>query len=154
MSMIIRTGIAAAVLAAGFGLSMAFAAPTADEATNARQAEMKTNAKALATLVNIIRGTEPYAPETVQASLDLMNSGIATSDAAFAWTVPPDGGAVASRALPAVWSNPDGFTAARKALDDAIGGIAGTTDAASFKAAFPALGQACKTCHEQFRSPD
>lgn len=135
-----------AVLSAG----MAFAA-TVDDQIKARQDEMKANGEALKSLAGIIRGVTPYDAAMVTSALAAMTKAMADAKAANAWDVSARSGTIQTHALPAVWDNPSGFADAFKALDDAIAKVGATSDEASFKAAFPALGQACKNCHDQFR---
>ena len=63
-------------------------------------------------------------------------------------------GATATGAKAEIWSDAAGFTAAWKDLDTAVAALSASTDEASFKAAFPALGAACKGCHEKFRQAE
>jgi cytochrome c556 len=52
-----------------------------------------------------------------------------------------------------IWTDAAGFEAAGGVWYKAYQTIKATTDEASFKAAFPALGESCKGCHEKFRRP-
>lgn len=133
------------------GAGMAFAA-TVDDQIKARQDEMKANGDALKSLAGIIRGVTPYDSALVASELARMTKAMADARAANAWDVSARTGTIQTRALPAVWDNAAGFADAFKALEDGIAKVGATTDEASFKAAFPALGQACKNCHDQFRS--
>ena len=56
-------------------------------------------------------------------------------------------------AKPEVWSDPEGLKAAIEADAKATAALAASTDEASFKVAFTALGNACGGCHEKFRRP-
>ena len=60
---------------------------------------------------------------------------------------------VKTRAKPEIWTDAAGFEAAGGVWYKAYQTIKATTDEASFKAAFPALGESCKGCHEKFRRP-
>lgn len=139
-------------LVLGLGITFAYAA--ADDIIKARQNWMKERAKALGPMVAIVKGEAPYDAAVVKASLDAVN---ATSEAVkdielFA----PDsakGESVETFAKAEIWSDPEGFKAASEALDKAFSNLAATTDEASFKAAFPAVGAACGGCHEKFRRP-
>ena len=62
-----------------------------------------------------------------------------------------------TRALPAVWTKPDEFTAAQKMFSDrapALVAAAKAKDIDAVNAAFKQLGGSCKNCHETFRSPE
>lgn len=68
-----------------------------------------------------------------------------------------DPGITHSRALQDIWAKPaefktaaDGVVTALKAADAAVA----SGDKAKIGAAFPAIGKACKTCHDAFRGPD
>jgi len=64
------------------------------------------------------------------------------------------GGAVKTEAKAEIWSDAAGFEAAGKAYMTAEAAVLASTDEASFKAAFPALGKSCQGCHEKFRQAD
>lgn len=140
-----------AVLGAGAGL----AAGSADDMINARQAEMKANGKAMKALVSMLKGETPYDNATVQGAVKSMTDARAASEAAKAWDASSQTGAtVKTEAKPEVWSDAAGFATAWQNFDKAVAQLAATSDEASFKAAFPALGASCKGCHEKFRAAD
>jgi cytochrome c556 len=58
-----------------------------------------------------------------------------------------------SAALPAIWENPDDFLAKQVALRDAVTNLqsAAGTDLAGLQGAMQGVGQACGSCHEQYR---
>ena len=148
------TMIAAALLAAVAGVGLAQAAGSADDAIQARQAEMKANNKAMGDLVAILKGQTPYDPATVKAAADSITAATATAEAAKAWDASFQTGSVKSRAKPEVWSDAAGFAAAKDKLSSAVVALAATTDQGSFKQAFMQLGGACKGCHETYRLPE
>ena len=149
---------AALALAVGVGIIGAgagFAAGTADDLINARQAEMKVNMKAMKTLVSILKGETPYDAAAVQVAVKSMTDAQAEGVAKDVWNASSQTGAtVKTGAKAEIWSDAAGFAAAWKDLDTATAALAATTDAASFKAAFPAVGAACKGCHEKFRQAE
>lgn len=62
-----------------------------------------------------------------------------------------------SRALPAIWSSPDDWTAKIKAFQTAATGLVGAAkagDAAALGAAVEATGPTCGGCHKAFRGPE
>lgn len=138
----IGVGAVAAVVAA----TIAFAGPIED-----RQAAMKANGKAMGALVAILKGEAPYDAAVVKTSTDSM---LANFDV-FMKSFPEgsDTGAVETWAKPEIWSDMDGFKKAGDNAATAIKALAATTDEAGFKAAFPAVGGACKDCHDKFRKP-
>lgn len=148
-AMILALGVA--VVGAGAGL----AAGSADDMINARQAEMKANGKAMKVLVSILKGETAYDNAAVQAAVKTITDARAAADAAGAWDAASQtGGTVKTEAKPEVWTDAAGFTAAWQNFDQAVAQLAASTDEASFKAAFPALGASCKGCHEKFRAAD
>ena len=144
--------LAALVVTLGTGIALA---ATVDDQIKVRQAEMKTNGDSLALLVKIVRGAAPYDAATVSAAVKAMQDAAAASDAAQAWDASTQtGGTIPTRVKPDIWTSPDAFAAAQKGFDDALAALAATSDEAGFKAAFPGLGAACKSCHQQFRLAD
>ena len=145
-------------LAAGVGIIGAgagLAAGSADDMINARQAEMKVNMKAMKDLVSILKGETKYDAAAVQAAAKSISDAQAEGVAKDVWNTSSQTGAtVKTGAKPEIWTDAAGFTDAWKNLDTAVAALAATTDEASFKAAFPALGAACKGCHEKFRQAE
>ena len=69
---------------------------------------------------------------------------------------PAGSGTGATRALPAIWSDPAGFEAARTTIVGALGTLrmaAASGDVAATQAAFNQVGAACASCHRAFRGP-
>ena len=144
--------ISAGALVMGLGATLAFAG--ADDQIKARQVEMKGNAKAIGALVAIVKGEGPYDAAVVKASLDAMAAGDAAAGAANAWDASSlEGATIETWAKPEIWAEGSEIGAKYQAWVDARNALAATTDEASFKAAFPALGNACGGCHEKFRRP-
>ena len=136
----------------GLGITLAYAA--ADDQIKARQAEMKGNAKAVGPLVAIMKGEAPYDSAVVKASLDAMAAGDAAAAEAHAWDASSmEGATIETWAKPEIWAEGSDIGEKYQAWLDARNALAATTDEASFKAAFPALGDACGGCHEKFRRP-
>jgi cytochrome c556 len=144
--------VTAGALVVGLGVTLAFA--SADDQIKARQAEMKANGKAMGAFVGIIKGETPYDAAVVKANIDAMLAAEAAAMAAKAWDADSQKGeTVETFAKPEAWTDAKGFGEAYGALVKARDAVAASTDEASFKAAFPALGAACKDCHEKYRRP-
>ena len=144
--------LAAGTLVLGLGASLAHAGP--DEEITARQTLMKARGKALGPLVAIMKGEAPYDAAVVKAGLDAMNAAWEAAKGANPFA--PDsvkGDKVETWAKPEIWSDPDGFKATGEAFGKAYADLAASTDEASFKVAFTALGNSCKGCHDKFRRP-
>lgn len=62
----------------------------------------------------------------------------------------PDSG-IESEAKANIWTDRATFDAAHAKLKDEAAKLAAATDAAAFKAQFPATGGSCKNCHDTFR---
>lgn len=144
--------LAAGVLVLGLGATLAYATP--DDQITARQTLMKARGKALGPLVAIIKGEAPYDAAVVKAALDAMNAAWEAAKPANPFA--PEsakGDKVETWAKPEFWSDPEGAKAAGQAFGEALADLAASTDEASFKVAFTALGNSCKGCHDKFRRP-
>lgn len=145
-------GLMGGALVLSLGATLAFAALSGDDAIKARQACMKANGAGMGVLVPIIKGEKPYDAAIVKAATDKMGS------ACDKWTEfwPADSmtsKTLKSRALENVWKDPKDFEGKGNTYYTAFTALAATEDEASFKAAFPAVGQACGACHEKNRAP-
>ena len=151
LAAVLALAVGVGIIGAGAGL----AAGSADDMINARQAEMKVNMKAMKDLVSILKGETKYDAAAVQAAAKSITDAQAEGVAKDVWNASSQTGAtVKTGAKAEIWTDAAGFTADWKALDTAVAALAATTDEASFKAAFPALGAACKGCHEKFRQAE
>ena len=116
-----------------------------------RQAAMKSNGKAIGALVAIMKGEAAYDAGVVKTNTDIL-----LSDFGVLMKSVPEGsdkGAVETWAKPEIWSDMEGFKKVGSDAVAAVTALGATTDEAGFKAAFPAVGEACKNCHEKFRRP-
>jgi cytochrome c556 len=62
-----------------------------------------------------------------------------------------------TRALPAIWTKADEFTAAQKMFSERAPKLLAAVkakDAAGVQAAFKEVGGSCKNCHDTFRAPE
>ena len=69
---------------------------------------------------------------------------------------PAGSGTGETRALPAIWSDPAGFEAARTSILTALGTLrsaAASGDVAATTAAFNQVGAGCAACHRGYRGP-
>jgi cytochrome c556 len=122
------------IAAAGFTLASSAAFAGADDIIKARQACMKANGAAMGTMVPMMKGEKPYWDKW--------------------WAADAQAGAtVETFAKPEIWTDAKGWTDASAAWYAAFTAVKASTDEASFKAAFPALGGSCQGCHEKFRRP-
>jgi cytochrome c556 len=120
-----------------------------------RQANYKQIAGAVRTIGNQLKADQPDIASIRQATALVADRAPRVSGWFPAGTGPEAG--IRTRALPAIWANPDDFRAkavnfvvAARALDDA----ARRGDLAAVRTAFPTLGRACGSCHESYRAPE
>lgn len=147
----------AAALALAAGLVFAQEALTPEAAHEAREEIMKGQGQQLGILGGMAQGEAAYDAATAQAAADallgLVNE--AVDDALW-----PEGSAVGevegSRALPAIWENPEDFDAKQAALVEGATAMqaAAGTDLAALQAAMGGVGAACGACHELYRAPE
>ena len=114
-----------------------------------RQDLMKGMGKSFGPLVAILRD-ESTDLVAAAAAAQTMNDNMTTAATLFpAGTAKSD--VVGSRAKPEIWTQTDEFAAAATSLIEASSALvvaANSGDVETFKAAFPAVGQACGGCHE------
>ena len=115
----------------------------------ARQGLMQSNGRSFGPLVAILKG-ESTDLAAAAAAAQTINANITAAVLLFqAGTA--KGEVPGSRARPEIWTERAEFEAAAAALIEASANLvdaANSGDVDTFKAAFPALGQACGGCHE------
>lgn len=149
------------VLRHAFAATLALMPPTLALAqdvnpnVHARQAFMDVMAYNLGQIGGMAQGRRPYdagVAATAAANLDAL----AQVDIRPMFPAGTDDMSIDhTRALPAIWDNPEGFVqridalrAATATMRDAAG-----VDLASLQAAMRPLGAACGGCHQTFRTP-
>ena len=144
--------IAGAVLALSLSAGLVMAGP-ADDAIKGRQNCMKVgHGGVMAVAVPILKGEKPYDAAALKAAYDA--EGAACADWSKWWGADTQKGeTLETWAKPEIWTDPKGFEAAGGAWYAAAQKLWAATDEASFKAAFPAVGEGCKGCHDKFRRP-
>ncbi len=147
-----KTSIKLLLAAAGMVLAATAAHASADDIIKARQACMKAQGASMGVMVPMMKGEKPYDNAAVQAALEANSA--ACADWGKWWTADGQAGAtVKTAAKPEIWTDTKGWEDASAASYNASVALKATTDEASFKAAFPALGAGCGGCHEKFRVP-
>lgn len=120
----------------------------------ARQGFMSINSFNIATLGGMARGNIDYDAEAAQTAADNI-AAMAGVDTRPFWPEGSDNGALGdrTRALPAIWEDPEGFGEAWMAYRTAAAGMAevagGGLDA--LRGGIGTLGESCGGCHEDFR---
>jgi cytochrome c556 len=140
-------------------LSTAFVAAMAlpavagvDDIIKERQACMKGAGALMGVAVPMVKGEKPYDKAAVDAAIANYDKGCANW-ANFWGADTQKGEAVQTWAKPEIWTDAAGFEAAGGAAYQAVQALKASTDEATFKAAFPAVGAGCQGCHEKFRAP-
>lgn len=151
-----RSVALALTLAAAAALPLAALAQDVPPGVKARESHMTLYSFNLGVLGAMAKGDAPYDAELAQLHADALASLAAQPEAGY-W---PEGTAKGevpdSRALPAIWAEPEKFAEARTGLasatailsDAAGGGLEG------MQAAFGPTGAACGTCHKAFRAEE
>jgi cytochrome c556 len=142
----------ALTLAAGVG-SAAYAN---EAAIKARQGQMELYAHYLGLLGGMAKGAVPYDADKAGAAAASLAS-LTKLDSSRLW---PEGSddmsAEATRALPAIWDNPDDVMKKAMALGEAAAGMemAASQSLEALQGAMGPLGGACGGCHKAYRAPD
>lgn len=144
-------GMTVALLAGG---ALA-AALSGAEAVKLRQTNMKALGAASKAFFEQVRSGAPDK-DVVKVQADK----IETAAKALPTWFPSGSGSeagVKTRTLPIIWNQPDAFAAAGRRLADQAAKLDAAADAgdlAAVAAQAPALGAACKGCHDKFRAPE
>ena len=145
------TKLALSLLATGF-ISMTALSVSADEADDIkyRKSVMKAIGGTMGGMAAIVKG-KVKQKHAVQLSSAMARLSEAVKD------VFPEGSDFGdTRAKPDIWEKPKEFKASVAAFEKAASNLAKVSksgDAASFAAAFGALGKSCGGCHKPFRAP-
>jgi cytochrome c556 len=141
-----------AIAAAGLSVSAAWAATPADT-IKTRQAEFKKLGRAMKGVNDELRKSSPNVAE-LRGNANVM-AGVADKvRRAFPRGTGPGAGAETD-ALPVIWTKNGEFTKKMNVMVNATRGLqkaAASGDVARIKAAFPAVGGSCKSCHDTFRA--
>ncbi|WP_299875880.1 cytochrome c [uncultured Sulfitobacter sp.] len=126
---------------------------SSNAAVNARHAQMQMVSYSIGLLGAVAKGEMDYSAEMVSSAAKNLQA-LARMDKASLWIAGTEQGAVdGSRAKAEIWSDPDGFAATFKQMDDAATALIDAADAGAVGAGMGALGGACKACHEKYRGP-
>lgn len=148
-----RQYLIAAIIAA---MPAGLYAQTPEDVLEARQGFMKLIGLNMGVLSGMARGTIDYDEETAATAAGNLEA--LTHYAAPSLLVPGTSSSdlSESRALPAIWDNPQDFGAKFAALGQAV---AGSSDAVrggvgNIGPALQTIGGACKECHDTYRKPN
>jgi cytochrome c556 len=148
-----RTIVAGAACAA---LTVGAAMADGNPAVGARQSQMRLQGFNVGILVAMAQGKMDYDATTAQEAATNLKALTATD-----WTLyfPPGtavGEADNTKALPAIWSDMDGFNTAHQNLAKAAASMADVAGNGldALKGALGAVGGACGGCHKTYRQSD
>ncbi|MBT8413197.1 MAG: cytochrome c [Boseongicola sp.] len=134
-------------------LTLGFAATAAlahvgvkDPQVMARMNGMKAMGDDLKTLGQMARGLIPFDEAAANAALVSLKAENDRIPALFA----PEATDPKSEALPAIWSDPDGFAQRTTEMAAALNATR-TSSPADIAASMRAIGAACSACHEDYR---
>lgn len=131
------------------GLALVAAPALADKgAAEYREHVMEAVGGHMQSAADIARGKVPHTDH-----LALHANAIAELSSIADTLFPP--GSEGGDALPAIWQNPDDFATKLTDFEDAAMGLKAAIDnGGDVGGAFQALGQACKSCHDDYREED
>jgi cytochrome c556 len=146
-----RKTLIAVFAAAGLSVTAAWAATPADT-ISARQANFKKLGRAMKGVTDQMKQSS-LDVQVVQANAKIMVDVAGKVRHAFPRGTGAEAG-VETAALPIIWTDNGQFNTRMNTLASATRGLqkaAATGDVAKIKAAFPAVGGACKGCHDTFK---
>lgn len=129
--------------------------PAVSAAITARQSQMRLFAFNIGTLSGMAQGKIEYNAEAAQTAANNL-AALSSIDFGPYWVVGSSNADVAgTRALPAIWENPEGVLAALAALQAATAGMADSAGGGldGLQSAMSPLGGACGACHQAYRAP-
>ena len=144
---VVAAGVVIALGAMG-GAALAQVKP--DVLVKQRQSAMTLIGKYFGPLGGMAQGRVPFDAKLVQRNADYLNA-----LAQMPWDgFDPSTKGEKSRALPAVWEQPDKVKDAAQRLQSEVGklqSVAKGGDESAIKAQIGAVGKACANCHDNFR---
>lgn len=142
-----RLTVTAAVVA---GLVAATAAYAQTNVIQQRRADMKAIGEQTDVAASILKGKEAFSTDKAKLIFQTYKDKMVGFEKLF----PPGSDAGETKATAAVWSDRAGFDAAIAKFNQAVADNAakGVVDEASFKTAFAAVAENCRSCHQTFKS--
>lgn len=146
-----RKTILVTAIAAGLSVTAAWAA-TPKETISARQTEFKKMGRAMKGVNDQLKQSSPDVG-VIRSNANVMAAVAGKVRHAFPRGTGPGAGAE-TEALPVIWTRNAEFTKRMNTMVNATRGLqkaAASGNVARIKAAFPAVGGSCKSCHDTFR---
>jgi cytochrome c556 len=131
-----------------FSAQAQFAKP--EDAIKYRKATFTVMANHFSRIGAVVKGEKPYDKATVEADAAIVDMMAKLPWQAFG----PGTDAGDTKAQPDIWKEQDKFKAAADKLQTEAGKLAAASKAGDLnavKAAFGAVGQSCKACHDEYR---
>ncbi len=157
MKRLFKTLAISTALLAGTGAVFAesHAAMSAEDAAAARVTHMKLLGQNMGVLGGMAQGKINYDAAAAQAAADALVENAMIADMANFPEGSDSDSIATSRALPAIWTNFDDFTAKAEAFSVAATGMraAAGQSLEALQGAMGALGGSCGGCHETYRKP-
>lgn len=141
--------------AAALGTGLVTAAAANDAALAARKGNFQLYAFHVGLLGAMARGDVAYDAEAASTAASNL-AAIASIDWTPLWVEGTDNASIANtRALPAIWSDREGFDAIKGRLAAATADLAENagTGLDAVRAGLGAVGQNCQACHQTYRAP-
>ena len=147
-------GRAAAIVLAGFTVGAAIAHEGAHGIIAVRMQTMKTMQQELKAIGEMLVGKQPFDPASIQRHAEILHENCHEIGSMF----PPGSIDHHSHANPAIWKQPQVFQNGVERMHQASGDFVTKATAGDSKQklreSFEAVGSACKSCHEVFRTAD
>lgn len=139
----------ATLTGAALALSVTLTVAAGHEAFENRKAAMKVVGGSTKTIGDMLKGTTDLDPAKANEAFAAMQAAVAP----FGDLFPEGSDAPTSEAGPAIWTDRAGFDATLAAFEEDIAAAvaAAPQDQASIAAAFGAVAENCKTCHQSYR---
>jgi cytochrome c556 len=148
-----RSILASIVALAAMGTGIAATAQDLPAPVQARQGQFQIMALNIGVLGNMARGNTEYDAEAAQTAANNLVT-MSQIDQSFHWHEGTDNFALdGTRALPAIWENPEGFAEDYMAYGAAAEGLAAVAGDGldAMRAAIGPIGGTCGACHDDFR---
>ena len=149
--MIKNTKQALAIAVVALALAAVGVAASAADVINERQEAMEGVYDAMKSFAAIAKGEAPFDAGIVQKNATSMKDHLQEASRLF-----PEGsgeGDVETWAKPEIWSNYADFTLKLEKAQAAAEAMKSVTEESAFRPAMGKLGNACKSCHTDYRRP-
>jgi len=138
-----------ATAAAALALGLATAVPAQGDVVRQRQEAMKVIGGQFDIAAAMVKGQQPFDAAKVDGVFRVLKE----KSAGYAALFPAGSNAGDSKATPAVWRDPAAFAAAVASFQKLVAENAPkAATAQGFKAAFTAVADGCRSCHQTYKT--